>query len=199
MPKANQAAFDVGQLSQKLADGYNAYTAALMVASDPRAINLAPQTLPGQIVPIKTVLRNDGTFHAFHFTHYLGIGATDPVLLEHRDRVWLSGALITLGDQLAQYNYFDRAPELELVRHLRNGIAHGNRFRIDNLASLLKYPAHNRLAWVRGDKKTLFEITPSIQGQKVLFDYAGPGDILDVLMSVSLYLVRMGNGDPLRG
>jgi hypothetical protein len=114
------------------------------------------------------------------------------------DRVWLVGALLALGDALKQHGYFDHAPELELLRHLRNGVAHGNSFRIDNPKELTKFPAHNRLAWVKSDSKAVFEITPSLQNQPVLFDFMGPGDILDLLMSVGLYLVRMGNGDPLR-
>jgi hypothetical protein len=77
-------------------------------------------------------------------------------------------------------------------------VAHGNSFRIDNPKELTKFSAHNRLAWVKSDSKTVFEITPSLQNQPVLFDFMGPGDILDLLMSVGLYLVRMGNGDPLR-
>jgi hypothetical protein len=77
-------------------------------------------------------------------------------------------------------------------------LAHGNAFRIENLKHLAKFPAHNRLAWIRSDSKAEFEITPNLQNQAVLFDFMGPGDILDLLMSVGLYLVRMGNGDALR-
>jgi hypothetical protein len=38
------------------------------------------------------------------------------------DRVWLVEALLALGDALKQHGYFDHAPELELLRHLRNGM-----------------------------------------------------------------------------
>jgi len=51
---------------------------------------------------------------------------------------------------------------------------------------------------VKNDSKAEFGITPNLQNQSVLFDFMGPGDILDLLMSVGLYLVRMGNGDALR-
>src|SRR5258708_40075092 len=113
------------------------------------------------------------------------------------ERLWLVGALLTIGDALEKQSYFDHAPELELVRRLRNGVAHGNTFRI-KLKLLAKFPAHNRLAWVKNDSKAEFEITPNLQNQPVLFDFMGPGDILHLLMSVSLYLIRMGNGDALR-
>lgn len=196
--KANQAAFDAGQLAERLAQGYYAHLAALSVAADPRAVQLAPQTLPGHIVPIGTVKRKDGTAHAFDFRLFLHRAGTDVLITSELERVWLAGSLLKLGDVLAQHQYFDRAPELELLRHLRNGIAHGNRFRIDNPANLSKFPAHNRDAWVKSDTKAVFEITPMVQGHTVLFDYMGAGDVLDLLMSVGLYLIRMGNGDPLR-
>jgi hypothetical protein len=48
------------------------------------------------------------------------------------------------------------------------------------------------------DTKRVFEVTPNLQGQPVLFDFMGPADVVDLLKSVGLYLIRMGNGDPLR-
>jgi len=126
------------------------------------------------------------------------LAATNAAITAELPRVWLAGSLLAVGDALSRQNYFDRAPELELVRHLRNGIAHGNRFVIRDPQRLKNLPAHNRLAWIRGDKKTVFEISPMLNGKPVLFDYMGAGDVLDVLASVGIYLIRMGNGDPLR-
>ena len=136
-----------------------------------------------------------GILFTLHIT--LARAGSDPAMLDELDRVWLVGALLAVGDALKQHDYFDHAPELELLRHLRNGVAHGNAFQID-LKLLAKFPAHNRLAWVRSDSKAEFEITPNLQNQPVLFDFMAPGDILDLLVSVGLYLVRMGNGDALR-
>jgi hypothetical protein len=75
-----------------------------------------------------------------------------------------------------------RAPELELIRHVRNGIGHGNRFDI------------------RDPSRSLLSTLPTIalRGTGVLFDFAGPADLLDVLTSAKIYLKRMGVGDPLR-
>lgn len=196
--KANQAAFDAGQLSERLAQGYYSHLAAISVAADPRAVNLSPPTLSGNLVPIGTVKRKDDTIHVYHFNHYLNLAGTDTLLRDELERVWLAGSLLRVGDVLSKHNYFDRAPELELVRHLRNGIAHGNRFRIDNPSSLAKFPAHSRDALLKSDTKAVFEINMGLQGQRVLFDYMGAGDVLDILMSVGNYLIRMGNGDPLR-
>jgi hypothetical protein len=117
-------------------------------------------------------------------------------LQDEFERDWLTGALLNVGAALMEADYFDHAPELELVYHLRNGIAHGNRFEIRNLDRLSKYPAHNRLAAVRSDLKTTFEVTPSLDDQPVLFDYMGSGDVLDLLMSVEIYLCRVADGLP---
>jgi hypothetical protein len=196
--KANQAAFEAGQLVERMVHGYFAHSAAIAVATQPDAQTLAPATLPGMTVPLGIVQRKDGTEHVFDFRHFLRLASGSPEITGELPRVWLTGSLLAVGDILSRNDYFDRAPELELVRHLRNGIAHGNRFDIRGSHKLKNFPAHNRHAWVRSDKKTIFEISPALNGQPVLFDYLGPGDVLDVLLSVGIYLTRMGNGDPLR-
>jgi hypothetical protein len=101
------------------------------------------------------------------------------------------GALLTLGDELAKHEYFDQAPILELVYHLRNGIAHGNRFRVDDQGKrrLAKYPAHNRNAAVKSPLGTLYEIMPDLTGP-VVFDFIGAGDVIDLLQSVEDYLLQ---------
>ena len=196
--KANQAAFDAGQLAERMAQGYYAHSAAIAVATQPDAQTLAPAILPGMTVPLGVVQRKDGTEHTFDFRHFLRLASASPEITGELPRVWLAGSLLAVGDALSRQDYFDRAPELELVRHLRNGIAHGNRFDIRHPDKLAEFPAHNRVAWVKSDKQTIFEITPGLHGQPVLFDYLGAGDVLDVLLSIGIYLIRMGNGDPLR-
>jgi hypothetical protein len=44
-------------------------------------------------------------------------------MVDDLDRVWLVGSLLAIGDALMRHCYFDHAPELELLRHLRNGVA----------------------------------------------------------------------------
>jgi hypothetical protein len=101
------------------------------------------------------------------------------------------GALLGLGDELNKHGYFDHAPILELVYHLRNGIAHGNQFNIDHRGQkrLAKYGAHNRDAAVKGPMGTVYEITPSQSGP-VLFDFMGAADVIDLLQSIEVYLSR---------
>jgi hypothetical protein len=42
---------------------------------------------------------------------------------------------------------------------------------------------------VKGDLKTVYEITPDLTGS-ILFDFMGPGDVIDVLQSVEIHLSR---------
>ena len=194
----NQAAIDCGELAERMARGFYVHAAAMGIATDPRAWALAPDLEPGQSVPVGRVFRKDGTGHQFHYLHFLDQARSDSLLADDLRRIWITGSLLAVGDALGLHHYFDRAPELELLRHLRNGVAHGNRFRIDNPLELSKFPAHNGYAWIKSDTKAVFEITPTQGGQPVLFDFMGPGDILDLLMSISIYLTRMGSGAPLR-
>jgi hypothetical protein len=115
------------------------------------------------------------------------------------ERHWATGTLISVGDELANHKYFDHAPELELVYHLRNGVAHGNVFTFTRhgLERLAKHPANNEFSWGRGDA-TVLSITPGLKGKSVVPDFLGPGDAIEILTSAGLYLHRYGNGDTLR-
>lgn len=190
------SAFDVGQLAQRLAAQYYSHQAAIAVAASPGADALMPATLPGYVVPIGEVTRLDGSAHSFDFRHFLERARADQQTSEEFQKVWLIGSLLTLGDELTAEGYFDRAPILEFVRHLRNGVAHGNRFDIRNPYQLTRYPAHTRDAITRGDSGQTFEITPALNGRPVLFDFAGPADVLDVFLSVGDHLLRLADGAP---
>jgi len=43
---------------------------------------------------------------------------------------WLELTILHVGHKLAVYNYFDKAPVLVFFRHIRNGVAHGNRMNV---------------------------------------------------------------------
>jgi hypothetical protein len=74
-----------------------------------------------------------------------------------------------------------------MVRHLRNGVAHGNRFTLRNPKELRRWPAHTRDASCQTTET--FEITQGLDGKPVLFDFMAAGDVLDLLVSVSTYLL----------
>ncbi|MGJ4888841.1 hypothetical protein ACQR1Y_11635 [Bradyrhizobium sp. HKCCYLRH3099] len=197
----DQVAWDIGRLAQRLMEEYYTHMAALHVAADPRAAALAPPLEPGHAVSVLQVPRDDGTYHTFWFDHFLG-QVREPQLVEDFKRAWLASALLTVGDALGAAHYFKRAPEAEpeaeLVRHLRNGIAHGNKFSmrgdvIDPTTGRLKLPAHNRrYAGVLGMRE--YEIDVHLNGSVVLFDYGGPAAILDILMVLGWHLTRTGSG-----
>ena len=107
------------------------------------------------------------------------------------------GALLTLGDELEKHGYFDRAPVLELVYHLRNGVAHGNRINTPKKERdrLAKYPAHNRNAAVKSPAGVFYEITPFLSGP-LLFDFMGPADVIDLLQSVEVHLSKAAGARP---
>lgn len=109
--------------------------------------------------------------------------------MDELDRAWLGSALIVLGDRLAAESYFDRAPILEMVRHLRNGVGHGNRFEIRNPSELAVWPAHTLGAACASPNGSTFEITPDLHGSRVLFDFMGPGDVIDLFASVGTRLL----------
>jgi hypothetical protein len=140
--------------------------------------------LPGELVPIGQIGDTK-----FDFARYLNQARTNPFVIDHMDRVWLTGALLNLGDKLQEDNYFDHAPVLELIYHLRNGIAHGNIFNITNLRRLISYPAHNRVALAKSP--TDYEMVPSLNGTPVLFDFITAPDVLSLFHSVGFHLNRL--------
>ena len=136
----------VSKRSQRLADGYYAFLVAHLVAVNPKSINsLPPSTRIGED-PIGQITRKDGSHHILNLRHYLDQLRADHDLQSEFLRVWAMGSLLALGDELQRHDYFDHAPIVELVYHLRNGVAHGNRFNIDSrgLRRLAKHNANNR-------------------------------------------------------
>ena len=94
--KANQAAFEAGQLAKRMAQGYYAHSAAIAVATRPEAEMLVPAKLPGMTVPLGFVSRIDGTQHAFDFKHFLRLAAANPEITGELPRVWLAGWLLEM-------------------------------------------------------------------------------------------------------
>ena len=87
------------------------------------------------------------------------------------------GTMISwIGHDLSKNSYFDKAPLLEFFRHVRNGISHGNAFKLE--AAEPRRPAK-----FRG-----FEITKSLNGQCVLFEYMSTGDVMDLFDDVKAHL-----------
>jgi hypothetical protein len=95
----------------------------------------------------------------------------------------LGGYLLTLismaGDQLRRNDYFDKTPELEFMRHLRNALSHGNKFHF------LGGEPH-RPASFQG-----YSLDASMHGQPVFFDYILPGDVLELMEHIERHLRQL--------
>jgi hypothetical protein len=183
-----EAAVKVAQLTRDLATGGASHIAVSRIL--PRVGGNAFVRLISDY-PHDSVPRKNGPRWSFDTDYALVSTVTNRTIADEFPRVWLTGSLLAVGDALKANDYFDHAPELELIYHLRNGIAHGNRFDIRNPKRLAKYPAHNRACHLYA----IFEITPALNGQSVLFDFMEAGDVLDLLFSVGLHLDRIGRGE----
>jgi hypothetical protein len=175
----NQALAKVAQLAREMAVGYTAHITASRMA--PRIESNALVKLIGDY-PIDSVPRKHGPPFTFGTQDTFYDAVVRDTIREEFPKIWLTGSLLAVGDALWHDNYFDHAPELELVYHLRNGVAHGNRFKFNDRGRkrLAKHPAHNR--------EKSFEITTTLEGQTVLFDFIQAGDVLDLLFSVADHL-----------
>lgn len=188
----NQDAIDIANLADRLTSGYLSHLTAISIAIHPRAKELAPGILPGEMASLGFISRNDARPFEYGFLHHLELIKTDPLIADEMKRVWLSGSLLTLGDALDKAKYFDRAPILELVRHLRNGVAHGNQFNIRKSINFRAHPTHNREFADESEKETILEVTHAQHGKKVLFDFIAGVNVLDVFRHVSSHLAQIG-------
>jgi len=180
----------VAMLAERLAMGYYAQAAILEIAGSPNAGSLIPTSL-ADTLSAGLLQRKNGTQHGYNVKALLDMQRTNPDMVEAFRRAWPTGALLALADALDDRDYFDHGPLLEMVYHLRNGIAHGNKFNIANANRLAQFPAHTRNADFHGARA--FEITTALNGQQVLFSFMDAGDIQDLLMSIGMYLRRLSS------
>lgn len=179
-PLVSLGAFRAGRLAHRIGGGYYVHSSIVDVAAG------VDRSQPIDWTNTREVTRKDGTKHVFAFDHYLREAFENLKTRDDLDQIWIVGGLITLADALGKCRYFDRVPHLELVRHLRNGVAHG-RFRIDRPQELTEYPANNFSASIKSPAGTLFEITEATQGS--VFDFMGAGDFCDLFFSVEAHLL----------
>ena len=195
----NAAAVEVATLTQRMTAQYFAHVAAMYVARDERAEAFAPPIEPGQVVPIIKIPRRDGNAMIMWFNHYLKEGR-HPDAREDFDKVWIQGALLIVGDALGANGYFGHEPEAEIIRHLRNGIAHGNHFDFrgsvrEKRTGKLRHPA-NIFRYAERQAMPRHEIEVGLQDREVLWSWGGPDAVIDCLTVLGVHLWNMGHGLP---
>ena len=196
----NQAAVEVATLAQRMTSLYFSHVAAMYVARDLRAAAFAPAIEPGQHVPILRSPRRDGNAMIMWFNHYLEKNREQGTI-EDFDKVWLTGALLTVGDALGANGYFNHEPEAEMIRHLRNGIAHANRFTFSSAVKnkstgTLKHPA-NIFRYADHQKMPRHEIDTHRESSEVLWAWGGPDAVVDCLTVLGVHLWNVGYGLPI--
>jgi hypothetical protein len=90
--------------------------------------------------------------------------------------VWFMVVLSAVGQIASDNGYWDCTPELELLRHLRNGVSHGNRFNLHQ--GQPSRPAHFGS----------HQLTQQNNGDTVLFEFMSPGDLFSFLDHIEAHL-----------
>jgi hypothetical protein len=193
----NAAAVEVGQLAERMIKQYFAHHAAIQIARDIRSDQLIPQVEAGQIVPVFRIVGNDGSAMTAHFPLFLQ-ASRDPEVQTDFDKVWLVGALLTVGNALGAHQYFGHMPEAEIIRHLRNGVAHGNKFSFehrvkDAMTGRLKHPANTARYPTQAIVR---DVETNLDGTEVLFAWGGPLVVVDCLRVLGVHLSNVGHGLP---
>ena len=194
----NAAAVEVAKLAQRMVKQYFSHHAAMQIARDPHSDLLMPPVEAGQIEPVFRIKRDDGSNLISQFPYFLQ-DSRDPDVKKDFDKVWLVGALLAVGDALGAHKYFGHVPEAEIIRHLRNGVAHGNKFRFDKsvkdaTTGRLKDPA-NTARYARY-VMPVREVETHLQGAEVLFTWGGPDAVVDCLTVLFVHLWQFGHGVP---
>ncbi len=120
----------VSGLAHRLSDGYHAFVVANYVVANPMSINSLPPAVSAGGHLTGRLPRKDGSFQTLDPRNDLDLSREDRDFQADILRGWATAALLLLGDKLGRYDYLYRAPILEMVYHLRNGIAHRNQFTI---------------------------------------------------------------------
>jgi hypothetical protein len=187
-------AFATGRIIFDLAQGCYAYETIVQLARDPRSATVMPGLTPGHPMPVGTLKRKDGSQHTYVIDQYLKMSSDHAFIAPQIRQSWFAGALVTAGDLLMKHEYFDHGPELELIYHMRNGIAHGNRFNFtaSGLRRLARYPAFNRVLDGRGE---VFRVDATqLKGQPILFDFMAAADVVDLLILAAERLKDLERG-----
>jgi hypothetical protein len=191
-------AFKIGTEVSDLAQSGYAFGAISVIAKNPKIDDIVPPAPVGKGVQ-GLLERVDGTPHSFDVRHYLDRAMNHDLARDEVMKAWCTAALIAANVHLEPKGHFREAnangsdvPEFELIYHLRNGMAHGNKFnfRKSGIDRLNDHPAY--LRFYDGSEK--FNISLQLKNQPILFDFLGPGDVVDILVLVAERLKDLERG-----
>ncbi len=171
-----RSAKEIADMLQRLQDYYVAVSTAIILLNDDDALRLLQAKGYDHGSTIRLGRRDN--------SYYEGIKLWDAIHsvcgnagfnLDFLGSMFMT-TLSCAGDELSKNAYFDKVPVLELFRHLRYGISHGNTFHLIN-------GEPRRTAKFKG-----FEISPALHGQGVLFEFMSTGDLFDLFDEVKAHL-----------
>ncbi|MDD3159981.1 MAG: hypothetical protein PHQ98_03370 [Candidatus ainarchaeum sp.] len=185
------AAYGVGYFAEELANKCYSFSSAMLISSNPNAKEIIPKIAVKKNVYEGRIIENN-TKHAFDFELYLN---NVPNLVNEFNYTYMASSIIKLNDKLKKYDYFDHAPILETIYHLRNSVAHNNKFDFKNQKERLKrYPAY---FCITKNSPKIIEFNEKKMNQEILFETIEYGELIELFKYIGLYLIMMGNGDKL--
>ena len=172
-----RSAKEIADMLQRLQDSYATVSTALVFLNDDDALRLLQEKgyYPGSTIRLGR--RDDSYYEGIKLWDAIhSVRGSAGFNLDFLKSLFMT-TLSWVGDELTAKGYFDKTPELEFFRHLRNGISHGNRF------NLIRFNEPIRLARFKG-----FEVTAALDGQPVLFEFISTGDLFDMFDHVKAHL-----------
>lgn len=168
MPGTKMTALEIADLIDRLQATYAAWSAALFLSNDDQVLQMLVKK---GFDPDSTVRlgRQDNTYYdRIRVWDSINlIRGNSQFNLDFLNSMFMT-TLCWVGNELKKNKYFDKTPELEFFRHLRNGVSHGNRFNFQGKEPRLK-------SEFKG-----FKITRDLEGQAVLFKFMSTGDLFDL-------------------
>jgi hypothetical protein len=184
--------FEVGQFAQRLVEHYLStlagWTLLRLPAGEAALQRLERENTGPAVVPISDVGRQNGTMIWYSVSHYLRRARDDPDFQVVHARLGLEMAIVSLHASIQSEGGFDHGPDLEFLRHLRNAVAHGNRFELRN-----GEPRRDAYSENYSIPPQRFEVTKHAHERPALFEFLGPGDVCDLLNSIGSRLIVIGN------
>lgn len=168
---------EIVEMIDQLKASYVATSMGLLALNDP---GLSELLLRWGLDPGSTVRlgRKDNSYYdGLDVYSALGIARGNPAFNLNFMGGLITTAVSWIGAELDANRYFDRSPELEFFRHIRNGVSHGNRFHFRN-----REPRRPAMF-------ATFELDASLHGQNILFEYMSTGDVFDLFDEIRNQLI----------